>query len=58
MRRYFLLLCIACVSLAVGGCASTESVEPTDMGGVSTIPWNRPERGEGAGMMGGMLNSR
>jgi hypothetical protein len=57
MRRYFLLLAILCGSLFIGGCAS-EPPKPTDPASVSTMPWNRPERGEGAGMMGDMMNTR
>lgn len=34
------------------GCAETE---PQDPNRVSTIPWNRPEKWEGQGPMGGFL---
>jgi hypothetical protein len=51
---------LACLVLllAVNGCASnsgsassSSSDEP-----VSTIPWNKPQRWEGGGAMGGMMN--
>jgi len=46
---------VAAVLLA--GCAGTETAAD-DPNRVSTIPWNRPERWEGAGPLGGMLNTR
>ena len=58
MRRCFLLLAVVTASLFLGGCAATEETQSPNTGGVSTIPWNRPERGEGMGIMGGMMNTR
>lgn len=49
-----LLLVLAGGFLA--GCASSETAD--DPNRVSTIPWNRPERWEGAGPLGGMMNTR
>ena len=57
MNQRFLLLCTVCASLLLGGCA-TDAPKATDSSRVSTIPWNHPERGEGQGMMGGMMDSR
>jgi hypothetical protein len=48
MTRRWLRLLIAMAALAAaGGCATPED-------NVSSIPWNRPERWEGAGALGGM----
>jgi hypothetical protein len=41
---------------ALSGCASTQETE--DPNRVSTIPWNRPERWEGPGVFGGMMNTQ
>jgi len=35
--------------------ASCTSDQPEDPNHVSTIPWNRPEKWEGQGAMGGMM---
>lgn len=56
MSRFCLLL-LAYAVVFLGGCAS-EPPKPTDPERISTMPWNRPQPGEGAGMMGGMLNTR
>ncbi len=40
------------LALAFTGCASNE---PEDPNRVSTIPWNRPEKWEGQGPLGGMM---
>lgn len=55
MHRPFLILLVL-VGGFLSGCASTHQNE--DPNHVSTIPWNRPERWEGQGPMGGMMNSR
>ena len=52
MARIIASVLLAASLLALGGCASSED----DPNRVSTIPWNRPERWEGQGPMGGMLN--
>ena len=57
MHRLCLLLLVFCASLLLEGCAS-DAPKPTDPVRVNTMPWNRPERGEGQGMMGGMMNTR
>jgi len=53
LRLLFVMLAVA----TLAGCASTETAAD-DPNRVSTIPWNRPERWEGAGPLGGMLNTR
>lgn len=58
MVRVFLLFVVAASSLMMGGCAS-DAPKTNELGArPSTIPWNRPERWEGQGAMGGMLNTR
>ena len=52
MARLFTFLILAWSALALGGCASQEE----DPNRVSTIPWNRPERWESQGPLGGMMN--
>jgi hypothetical protein len=47
----FLLAAAALVFLP--SCASDQ---PEDPNRVSTIPWNRPEKWEGQGPMGGMMS--
>jgi hypothetical protein len=50
MRRVFAALLLLGAGVLLPGCASTE---PEDPNCVSTIPWNRPERWEGQGPLGG-----
>ena len=52
MPRNFCLLLLVASTLAITGCASQERDESEQ---VSTIPWNRPERWEGQGPLGGMM---
>jgi hypothetical protein len=56
MFRLILSVTLLGCSLLVGGCASEEAKSPTATENISTMPWNRPQPGEGA-MMGGMLNT-
>lgn len=54
-----LLLAILCVLAAVfgpTGCETTrKSDTSTSRGSVSSIPWNRPAKWEGTGMLGGQM---
>ena len=50
MKRSLALLLLAIAASLLQGCASTESEDPDR---VSTIPWNRPEKWEGQGPLGG-----
>lgn len=43
--------------LAGSGCADTGAANNTDNHGASAIPWNRPEKWEGTGALGGMMNA-
>ncbi|MEQ1860107.1 MAG: hypothetical protein ABMA13_09235 [Chthoniobacteraceae bacterium] len=54
MVRLLAALLLVWSSLVLGGCASSESDDPNR---VSTIPWNRPERWESQGPLGGMMNA-
>lgn len=54
MKKFTLLLILLTVFL--GACATdekTSSIE-TDNQRVSTIPWNKPEKWEGQGQLGGL----
>jgi hypothetical protein len=53
MGRLFAILILAFGAFTFGGCASSEEEDPNR---VSTIPWNRPERWESQGPLGGMMN--
>ena len=46
------LLLAACLFL-IGGCASNDKPESQQAG--SNLPWNRPEKWEGPGVMGSMM---
>lgn len=50
MIRAFGLLMLAVLGVLLPGCGSDE---PPDPNRVSTIPWNRPEKWEGQGPLGG-----
>ena len=52
MTRTLFLLSLLGICTLLGGCAG-DKVEDPDR--VSTIPWNRPERWEGQGAMGGFM---
>ncbi len=54
MPRLLLLLAFA-LPVFFTGCASTEQEDPNR---VSTIPWNRPEKWEGGGPLGSMMNTQ
>ena len=46
-------LLIACLAFALVSCADTQPT-PSNQDQVSSIPWNRPEKWEGQGMMNGL----
>ena len=56
IRLCLLFLIVAGAALLTSGCAS-DTPKTGDTAHVSNIPWNRPERWEGQGALGGMLNS-
>lgn len=53
MKRILGSIALAVVSVLLPSCASDHQEDPDR---VSTIPWNRPEKWEGQGPLGGMLN--
>lgn len=53
LTRILVLLLAAATSVIFASCASDQ---PEDPNRVSTIPWNRPEKWEGQGPLGGMMN--
>ena len=52
MLRIFGLMLATAVLVLLPSCAGGK---PEDPNRVSTIPWNRPEKWEGQGPMGGMM---
>ena len=57
MKRLLLAaLVAACAASFLAGCAATENTE-TARPGVSTIPWNRPAKWEGGGVLGGQMSA-
>lgn len=46
------LLLVAALTL-IGGCASSDTPESQQAG--ANLPWNRPEKWEGPGVMGSMM---
>ena len=51
MSRVFGLLFLGALLVLLTACAHDE--QPADPNRVSTIPWNRPEKWEGQGPLGG-----
>ena len=51
MSRAFGLLFLSLLAVLLSSCAHDE--QPQDPNKVSTIPWNRPEKWEGQGPLGG-----
>ena len=57
MKRPLLAaLLAACLAASLPGCAGTEDIA-TSRPGVSTIPWNRPAKWEGGGVLGGQMSA-
>ena len=52
MPRILTLLSLAVLLVLLPSCAEDKAQDPNK---VSTIPWNRPEKWEGQGPMGGMM---
>ena len=52
MLRFLALLSLGGMLLFLSSCADTPT-QPQDPNRVSTIPWNRPEKWEGQGPLGG-----
>jgi len=57
MMRFLPAVLLAMGLIAgLAGCATTEDTA-TSRPGVSTIPWNRPAKWEGGGVLGGQMNA-
>lgn len=57
MMRFLPAVLLALGLIAgLAGCATTEDTA-TSRPGVSTIPWNRPAKWEGGGVLGGQMNA-
>ena len=57
MKRPLLAALLAtCMVAALAGCAGTED-PATSRPGVSTIPWNRPAKWEGGGVLGCQMSA-
>ena len=57
MMRFLPAVLLALALIAgLAGCATTEDTA-TSRPGVSTIPWNRPAKWEGGGVLGGQMNA-
>jgi len=52
--RFFALVLLSCLSLT--GCESTPKSEASQRG-LSTIPWNRPAKWEGGGVLGSQMGA-
>lgn len=55
MARIFAYLAAAVILILLPACSTTQ---PEDPNSVSSIPWNRPEKWEGQGPLGGMMNQQ
>ncbi|MFZ4774204.1 MAG: hypothetical protein ACOYM3_02500 [Terrimicrobiaceae bacterium] len=52
-KRLLNSLLLAVALLTLGGCASSDQPESQQAG--ANLPWNRPEKWEGPGVMGSMM---
>lgn len=58
-RHLCFLLLLAAAAISLSSCSDTQSPDVTNNTGVSTIPWNRPEKWEnGSQLPGGLSGSR
>ena len=53
IKRLLNSLLLAAGILLIGGCAANDKPESQQAG--ANLPWNRPEKWEGAGVMGSMM---
>ena len=56
MKRLLLLALLAACGAGLTACTTTEETASTRPG-VSTIPWNRPAKWEGGGVLGGQMSA-
>lgn len=53
IKRLLNSLLLAVALFLIGGCASSDTPESQQAG--ANLPWNRPEKWEGPGVMGSMM---
>ena len=53
IKRLLNSVLLAAAVLLIGGCAANDKPESQQAG--ANLPWNRPEKWEGAGVMGSMM---
>lgn len=56
MKRLLLLALLVTCGVGLTACATTEDTSASRPG-VSTIPWNRPAKWEGGGVLGGQMSA-
>ncbi len=56
MSRLLAALLAVVLLAALSGCETTSNA-PSSRSNVSSIPWNRPAKWEGPGVLGGQLSS-
>lgn len=56
MKRLLLLALLAACGAGLTACATTDN-SASSRPGVSTIPWNRPAKWEGGGVLGGQMSA-
>ena len=58
MGRLFLSMCAATLLIGLAGCETTAPpASEASQRGLSTIPWNRPAKWEGGGMLGSQMGA-
>lgn len=53
IKRLLSSLLLVAALLSIGGCATADKPESEQAG--ANLPWNRPEKWEGPGVMGSMM---
>ncbi len=56
IKRLLNSLLLAAAFILLPGCAATTDDSPESQHAGSNIPWNRPEKWEGPGVMGSMMS--
>ncbi len=56
LRSFILALTVVGFAIASAGCQTTPASEASQRG-LSTIPWNRPAKWEGGGMLGSQMGA-
>ena len=56
MKYLIKLILFLTASAVIVGCASTDNTASNDRP-ISSVPWNKPQRWEGGGQLGGMAGN-